>query len=87
MAQRPKDSKLFIGGLPSRIDEAELETIFSRYGTVSFVKIVIDHVGNSRGFGFVGMSKPEEASKAVAALNGKPLQGRTLRVEAASSKG
>jgi RNA recognition motif-containing protein len=63
----------------------ELRDQFSRCGTVVSADVVIDGVsGQSRGFGFVEMSTPEEASTAIARLDGQPLAGRRLRVAMAS---
>ena len=75
--------KLFIGGLPSSIGEAELKDFFSEHGDVVSVNLVVDHVGASRGFAFVTMATAEQALRAIEKLNGKQFEGRTLTVQAA----
>lgn len=77
-------SKVFVGGLPYATSEAQLEGLFAPHGTVQSVQIVTDRfTGQSRGFGFVEMGSPEEASQAITALNGTQLDGRTLKVDEA----
>jgi RNA recognition motif-containing protein len=78
-------SKLYVGSLPFSTTSVELRDQFSRCGTVVSANVVIDRVsGQSRGFGFVEMSTPEEASAAIAKLDGQPLAGRRLRVAMAN---
>ncbi len=62
--------------------------MFEQYGTVDRVNLVTDRdTGRSRGFAFVEMSNTEEASRAIAGLNGKDFQGRALNVNEARPKG
>ncbi|MFQ5849531.1 MAG: RNA recognition motif domain-containing protein [Candidatus Binatia bacterium] len=78
------NNKLYVGGLPYSTTERQLEEIFSAYGTVESARVITDKfTGRSRGFGFVEMSSGEEAQKAVEALNGTQLDGRTLTVNEA----
>jgi RNA recognition motif-containing protein len=66
------------------VDSDQLSELLSAYGTVTSARVITDRMtNNSRGFGFVEMSTPEEAQKAIAELNGKPFQGRTLTVNEA----
>jgi cold-inducible RNA-binding protein len=75
------DSKLFVGNISWSSTEETLTAHFSQVGTVVEAKIIIDkRTGRSKGFGFVTMSSPEEAQKAIAELEGKDLDGRTLKV-------
>ena len=77
-------SRIFVGGLPYSADDAKLSEIFAAHGTVTSAQVVTDKfTGRSRGFGFVEMSSDEEASAAIAALNGTDLEGRTLTVNEA----
>jgi RNA recognition motif-containing protein len=77
-------SKLFVGGLPFSTTDGQLEEIFSAHGTVESSRVISDKLtGRSRGFGFVEMASSEEAQKAIAALNGSQLEGRTLTVNEA----
>lgn len=77
-------TKLYVGSLPYSTTEQELSSLFSQHGTVQSAKVIADrYTGQSRGFGFVEMATGEEAQKAIAALNGTELGGRTLVVNEA----
>ncbi len=77
-------SKLFVGNLSFKITENDLQDAFAAHGTVVEANLMMDRVsGRPRGFGFVTMSTPEEAQKAIDALNGKELDGRALTVNIA----
>lgn len=76
--------KLYVGNLGYDISTVDLEQLFAGHGTVESVNIISDRVtGQSKGFGFVEMSSDSEANSAIAALDGKELQGRTLKVNEA----
>jgi len=80
--------KLFIGGLSFSTTEARLRELFTGVGTVESAAVVTDrNTGRSRGFGFVEMATAEEAAEAVKRFNGQTVDGRTLKVEPASSSG
>jgi RNA recognition motif-containing protein len=77
-------NKLFVGNLSFKITENELQDAFAAHGTVLEANLMMDRVtGRPRGFGFVTMSTPEEAQKAIDAMHGKPLDGRDLTVNVA----
>ena len=77
-------TKLYVGGLPYSVTEQQLSELFSQQGTVSSAKVITDKfTGQSRGFGFVEMSTGEEAKKAISALNGTQMDGRSLTVNEA----
>ena len=77
-------TKLYVGSLPYSTTEQQLSELFSQHGTVQSAKVITDrYTGQSRGFGFVEMATGEEAQKAIAALNGAALGGRTLVVNEA----
>lgn len=77
---------IFVGNLPWSTSDADLQTLFSEYGTVQRAKIVLDRETNrSRGFGFVDMEEAE-ALAAVEATNGRALGGRNLTVNLAQSR-
>lgn len=79
-----QNAKLFVGGIAWATTEEGLKEFFSQVGTVVEVKIIIDRqTGKSKGFGFVTMSSEEEADKAVAELNDKEVDGRTLKIDKA----
>ena len=78
---------LFVGNLPHSTGEAELRALFEAHGAVDRVSIVTDReTGRARGFAFVEMKDAGEADKAIAALNGKELEGRALKVNEARPK-
>ncbi|HSN04168.1 RNA recognition motif domain-containing protein [Nitrospira sp. NS4] len=77
-------SKLYVGGLPYSATESQLTTLFATHGTVESARVIADKfTGQSRGFGFVEMSSPEEAKAAIDALNGSQMDGRSLTVNEA----
>jgi len=78
---------LYVGNLPHSTTDAELRTVFEAHGTVEKITLVTDRdTGRSRGFAFVEMTNAEEADKAMAALNGTDLGGRTLTINEAKPK-
>src|SRR5689334_1052035 len=78
------NSKLFVGNLSFNITENDLEDAFAAHGTVVETNLMMDRAtGRPRGFAFVTMASPEEAQKAIDALNGKELAGRALTVNIA----
>ncbi len=79
--------KLYIGNLAYRVTEKELEELFAKAGRVESVKIITDsYTGQSRGFGFVEMSSPEEAEKAISMFNKYTLANREIIVNEARPK-
>src|SRR5207247_11287509 len=72
-------TKLYVGGLPYSTTEQQLQELFSQQGSVTSAKVITDrYTGQSRGFGFVEMATGEEAQKAISALNGTEMGGRTI---------
>lgn len=81
-------TKLFIGGLAFSTSNDRLREVFAEAGSVESAAVVTDRdTGQSRGFGFVEMASAEEAAAAVKKFNGQQVDGRTLKVEIANSKG
>ena len=79
--------KIYVGNFGFNLSEAELRTMFEPYGAIESIEIVTERdTGRSRGFGFVEMPNPDEAAKAIAALNGKDSGGRPLTVNEARPK-
>ena len=77
-------TKLFVGNLSFNTTENDLNDAFAAHGTVVETNLMVDRAtGRPRGFGFVTMSTPEEAQKAIAALSGSQLDGRALTVNEA----
>ena len=80
-------TKLFVGNLSFNTTENELQDAFAAHGTVTETNLMVDRMtGRPRGFGFVTMSTPEEAQKAIDAMNGAQLGGRALTVNIARPK-
>ena len=78
---------IFVGNLSFNSSEDDIRALFEVHGTVDRVSIVTDRdSGQPRGFGFVEMSNDAEGNKAIAALNGKDLDGRALNVNEAKPK-
>ena len=78
---------IYVGNVPYNSSEEDLGNLFSEYGTVTSVKIIINkHTGRSKGFGFVEMANEAEGDKAVESLNGYEINGRNLRVDKAKER-
>ncbi|HXG25028.1 MAG TPA: RNA-binding protein [Chthonomonadales bacterium] len=79
--------RIYVGSLPYSTTEAQLEDLFRPFGKVNEVYIVTDRLtGQARGFAFVEMANDEEALKAIEALNGSQMGGRTLTVNEARER-
>ncbi len=79
--------KLYVGNLAYGISDSSLEQLFSAHGSVQSAQVIMDRdTGRSKGFGFVEMGSDEEAQAAIAAMNGKEIEGRALTVNEARPK-
>lgn len=77
-------TEVYVGNISFNTGEERLREVFSEFGTIESVKVITDRdTGRSRGFAFVTMSSDEEAKAAIAALDGKEVDGRPLRVNEA----
>jgi RNA recognition motif-containing protein len=80
-------NKLYVGNLSYSVGDNELQNLFTPYGTVTSAKVIMDRdTGRSKGFGFVEMGSDQEAQAAIAACNGKEMEGRALTVNEARPK-
>jgi len=80
-------TKLYVGNISFNTSNQDLIDMFSEAGTVQSANIIEDReTGRSRGFGFVEMASKEEAQAAIAALNGKEVDGRELKVNEAKPR-
>jgi nucleolin len=80
-------TKLFVGSLPWSVDDQKLKETFEKHGSVLSAKIIMDRDTNkSRGFGFVEMENPTDASKAIKALNETEIDGRNIVVNEAKAR-
>ena len=81
------NNKLYVGNIPFKVTEENLEETFGAYGSVASVKIITDREsGRSKGFGFVEMSSAEEANECISNLDGKDYEGRNLKVNIARER-
>jgi RNA recognition motif-containing protein len=79
--------KLYVGNLTYSVTDSTLAQLFSPHGTVQSAQVIMDRdTGRSKGFGFVEMGSDQEAQAAIAALNGKEVEGRALTVNEARPK-
>ncbi len=77
--------KLFVGNLPWSVDNSELESLFSDFGSVTSANVITDRVSKrSRGFGFVELESG--GSEAISALHDSEFQGRKLTVNEAKPR-
>ncbi len=79
--------KLYVGNLAYGVTDSDLEALFAAHGTVQSAQVIMDRdTGRSKGFGFVEMSSDQEAQAAIAALNLKQVDGRSLTVNEAKPR-
>jgi RNA recognition motif-containing protein len=79
--------KVFVGGLSWSTNDASLRSAFESCGAVDDAKVVSDReTGRSRGFGFVTFTEQDGATKAIESMDGRQLDGRTLKVNEAEEK-
>lgn len=78
---------LFVGNLSFQAKESDLRALFEPFGPIARVHMAMDReTGRARGFGFVEMTNDDEAKKAIAALDGKEVGGRKIKVNEARPK-
>lgn len=78
---------IYVGNIPYSTTDADLETWFSEFGSVTSAKIIIDREsGRSKGFGFVEMEDDDDARNAISQLDAKEMNGRNLKVNEAKPK-
>ncbi len=79
--------KLYVGNLPFTTTEEDLREMFEQHGPTVSVRVITDReTGRSRGFGFVEFEEESNAEKALQALNGMDMGGRSLRVNEAQDR-
>jgi len=75
---------IYVGNLSFDVTEEDVRQAFAPFGQISSVRVITDRdTGRSKGFGFVEMPDNAEAQSAISGLNGKELQGRSLKVNEA----
>ncbi|XP_010555994.1 PREDICTED: polyadenylate-binding protein 8 isoform X1 [Tarenaya hassleriana] len=85
-ADRSQGSNLYVKNLDDSITDEKLKELFSSFGTITSYKVMRDQSGVSKGSGFVSFSSPEEASRAIAEMNGKMVVSKPLYVALAQRK-
>jgi RNA recognition motif-containing protein len=79
--------KVYVGNLAYGVTDSDLAKLFEPFGAVQSAQVIVDRdTGRSKGFGFVEMGSDGEAQAAIAALNGKEVDGRALTVNEARPK-
>lgn len=78
--------KLFVGNLSWKATEDSLKPVFEAFGKVVSIKIITDHTGRSKGFGFVEMETADDAQNAIQGLNEKLHLDRNMRVSLAQER-
>lgn len=84
--QKYQGINVYIKNLDDSVDDDKLRQEFSKFGTITSARIMKDEKGNSRGFGFVCFTNPEEATRAVTEMNGVILVSKPLYVGLAQRK-
>jgi RNA recognition motif-containing protein len=80
-------TNIYIGNLSYDTTEDTLRTLFGEFGEVESARVITDrYTGRSKGFAFVEMSAQEAAQEAISALNGKMVDGREVKVDAAKPR-
>lgn len=80
-------AKLFIVGFPKDFQQIALVELFSIHGTVNTVTLITDkETGQPKGYGFITMDNDAGANRAIAALDGTAIEGRTISVRFAEEK-
>ena len=76
--------KLYVGNLTNQVTDAQLGELAKPFGTIVSAKVAVDRThGTSKGFGFIELSTPEEGRAAIAGLNGREVDGQTIKVDEA----
>jgi RNA recognition motif-containing protein len=78
---------IYVSNLSFNTNDAELNDLFSKFGTVTSAKVIMDReTGRSRGFGFVEMPSEEAGKEAMSGLNNKEVEGRAMSVSVAKER-
>ncbi len=79
--------RIYVGNLSFETTDESLSDLFSGHGSVNSASVITDRItGRSRGFGFVEMNDAGEGKAAMDALDGKEVDGRSLKVSEARER-
>jgi RNA recognition motif-containing protein len=80
-------SKLYVGNLAYSVSNDDLHELFSQAGQVQSATVITDKFsGQSKGFGFVEMTSPQEVADAIRRFNDTELKGRNIKVNEAKPR-
>ncbi|CAH1782422.1 unnamed protein product [Owenia fusiformis] len=80
-------AKVFVAGLSRSITERDLKDSFEKYGPIKEVRVVMDRATQeSKGFGFVTYEEIRDAEDAIAGMDNRDLDGRTVHCAKAKPK-
>ncbi len=80
-------SKLYVGNLAYSVSNDDLQDLFSQAGQVQSATVITDKFsGQSKGFGFVEMTTPQEVADAIRRFDGTELKGRNIKVNEAKPR-
>jgi RNA recognition motif-containing protein len=78
---------IYVGNLPYEINEETLREVFSEFGSVEKVNVIMDRdTGRAKGFAFITMPDSEEAQNAIKSLDGNSVEGREMKVNQAKPR-
>lgn len=78
---------VYVKNLDEGVTEEAMREAFAQYGTITSARVMVDGSnGQSKGFGFVCFSAPEEATKAISEMNGKMLMNKPIYVALAQRR-
>lgn len=76
------DSRIQVSNLPKDVNEAQIKEYFVKsVGPIKRVEISYGPGGVSRGIATISFARPDGASKAVEALNGLLVDGKTMKID------
>ncbi len=80
-------NKLYVGNLSYDVNNESLTDMFKEFGEVTEAVVIVDRdTSRSKGFGFVTFTKEEDAAKAIKELDGKEIDGRSMKVNVAKPR-
>jgi RNA recognition motif-containing protein len=75
---------IYVGNIPYESTEDDISALFGEHGPVKTVRFIRDYeTKRFKGFGFVTMDNPSDATTAIESLNGKEINGRELKISSA----